>query len=88
MAARMAFASAFLPLPGVQSRCASTDELVHVSVTRLDPPCVQVRAYVDHMTTRIQISNSIPAAFNAFYAASIEVEKVAVEAASTRSSSN
>jgi AhpD family alkylhydroperoxidase len=32
------------------------------------------------MTERIQISNSIPAAFKAFYTASMEVEKAAVDA--------
>jgi AhpD family alkylhydroperoxidase len=35
---------------------------------------------VDHMTERIQISGSIPGAIKAFYTASMEVEKAAIEA--------
>src|SRR5262245_5217193 len=80
MAARMACASAFRPLPGVQSRCVSTDELVHVSAMKLDSTRGQVGATVCDMTERINASNGIPAAFKAFYAASMEVEKAAIAA--------
>jgi AhpD family alkylhydroperoxidase len=78
MAVRLVSPTAFLPLPGVQSRCTSTDELDHVSAMKLDPTRGQVGATVDPMTERITISDSIPAAFKAFYAASMEVEKAAL----------